>query len=80
MCFECSTRIANSKFDHNSGSLYIFNGNLTFSDSTIFENSAEPSNKENSFHSLLQERGGAITSFISTVTFTEESILSNNHA
>ena len=77
VCFQCSTHIVNSEFDHNSGSLYIFNGNLTFSGYTVFENSAEPSKKENS---LLQERGGAVTSFLSTVTFTGESILSNNHA
>ena len=77
VCFQSSTHIANSEFDHNSGSLYIFNGNLTFSGYTVFENSAEPSNK---VHSLLQERGGAVTSFLSTVTFTGESILSNNHA
>ena len=73
VCYQCFAHIANSEFDHNSGSLYIFNGNLTFSDSTMFENCAEPLDKQ------LQE-GGAITSLLSTVTFTEESRFSNNHA
>ena len=73
---ESSTHIANGTFDYNSGSLYIFNSNLTFSGYTGLENCAEQSNKT----AGAREEGGAITSFQSTVIFTGVSSLSNNQA
>ena len=42
---ECSIHIADGTFDHNSGSLYVFNSNIILSGKTRFENCAEPSNK-----------------------------------
>ena len=63
-------------FDCNSGSLYIFNSNLTFSGYTRLENCAEQLNET----AGAREEGGAITSFQSTVIFTGVSILSNNRA
>ena len=63
-------------FDCNSGSLYIFNSNLTFSGYTRLENCAEQLNEI----AGAREEGGAITSFQSTVIFTGVSILSNNRA
>ena len=73
---ESSTHIANGIFDHNSGSLYSFNSNLTFSGSTRLENCAEQPNKT----ADALEEGGAITSFQSTMIFTGVSNLSNNQA
>ena len=73
---ESSTHIANGTFNYNSGSLYIFNSNLTFSGYTRLENCAEQSNKTVE----AREEGGAITSFQSTVIFTGVSNLSNNQA
>ena len=71
---KCLIHITDGIFRHNTGSLYIFNCNLTFSDYTrLFENSAKSSDAE--------EEGGAITSSLqSTVIFTGVSILSNNQA
>ena len=71
-----STHITNGTFDFNSGSLYAFNSNLTFSGLTKLENCAEPSNKA----AGTREEGGAITSFQSTVIFTGVNSLSNNQA
>ena len=68
--------ITNSTFDYNSGSLYIFNSNLTFSGYTRLENNAEQLNKT----AEAREEGGAITSVQSTVIFTGVSSLSNNQA
>ena len=73
---DSSTHITNGTFDFNSGSLYVFNSNLTFSELTKLENCAEPSNKA----AGTREEGGAITSFQSTVIFTGVSSLSNNQA
>ena len=73
---ESSTHIANGTFNYNTGSLYIFNSNLTFSGYTRLENCAEQSNKT----AEAREEGGAITSFQSTVIFTGVSSLSNNQA
>ena len=73
---ECSTQITESTFHYNSGSLYTFNGNLTFSGQSKFENCVEPSNKA----SLTLQEGGALTSFQSTITFSGESSLLNNQA
>ena len=72
----CSTHIADGTFDHNSGSLYVFNSNLTFSGKTRFENCTEPSISITRHH----PEGGAITSFQSTIIFTGVSSLSNNQA
>ena len=78
----CSLHIANSEFYHNLGSLYVFNSNLTFSDDTHFENCTEPSNKTATEDLHIFQEGGAITSFQSTLIFTEESniTISNNQA
>ena len=76
---QCSTHITNSTFDHNNGSLYSFNSNLTFSGHLTFENSMEPVISGNG---VISQEGGAITSFQSTVIFARESIVhfSNNRA
>ena len=76
----CTTHIADSAFDHNLGSLYIFNSNLTISGCTTFENCAEPSNKTATEDALTCQEGGAITSFQSTVIFTGATSLLNNQA
>ena len=55
----CRTYIADSVFDHNLGSLYIFNSNLTISGCTTFENCAEPSNKTATEDALTRQEGGA---------------------
>ena len=68
--------ITDSTFHHNSGSLYTFGGNLTFSGQSKFENCSEPSNKT----SLTLKEGGALTSFQSTVVFNGETSLLNNQA
>ena len=76
LIIDSSTHITNGTFDFNSGSLNIFNSNLTFSGLTKLENGEEPSvNKVGT-----REEGGAITSFQSTVIFTGVSSLSNNQA
>ena len=76
----CTTHIADSAFDHNLGSLYIFDSNLTISGDTTFENCAEPSNKTATEDALTRQEGGAITSFQSTVIFTGATSLLNNQA
>ena len=76
----CTTHIADSAFDHNLGSLYFFNINLTISGCTTFENCAEPSNKTATENALTRQEGGAITSFQSTVIFTGATSLLNNQA
>ena len=74
---QCSTHITDSTFHHNLGSLYTYNGNLTFnSGKSKFENCVEPSNKT----SFTLQEGGALTSFQSTITFRGETSLSNNQA
>ena len=77
-----TTYIANTTFDHNVGSFYAFNNNLTLSGYTRFENCAEPSNKttgpgEDAFS---HQEGGAITSFQSTVIINGAIHLLNNQA
>ena len=78
---ECSTQ---STFTYNLGSLYVFNGNLTFSGYTRFQNCTEPSfdNKvaPNGVYSRTCQEGGVITSFKSTVIFTGVNSLSNSQA
>ena len=76
---NCLIHITDSTFYHNSGSLYLFNSNLTVSGYTTFENCGEPSNKTVGD----REEGGAITSSVqSTVIFTGPGVssLSNNQA
>ena len=71
-----TTHSTNCTFDYNTGSLYIFNSNLTFSGYTRLENCAEQSNKT----AEAREEGGAITSFQSILIFAGVSSLSNNQA
>ena len=73
---KCSIHITDSTFHYNSGSLYVFNGNLRFSGQSKLENCVEPSNKT----SLTLQEGGALTSFQSTVTFNGETSFFNNEA
>ena len=74
--FECSIYITDGTFEHNSGSFYTFNSNLTFNDNTRFENCVERLNKR----AGAREEGGAVTSFQSTIIFIGVSSLSNNQA
>lgn len=77
---ECSVVFINSTFEHNLGSLYTFNSNLSFGGYTILRNCAEPSNKTSSEILAISREGGAITSLQSTVTFTGETSLLSNQA
>ena len=79
---ECSTHINDGTFDHNLGSFYMFNSNLTFSGHTKLENCTEPSNKiiTEALFTQPRQEGGAITSIQSTVIFTGVSSLYNNQA
>ena len=70
---ESSTHVTDSTFHYNLGSLYTFNGNLTFSGQSKFENGFEPSNK-------TVGEGGALTCFQSTIIFSGEISLLNNQA
>ena len=76
---QCPTNIINTTFDGNVGSIYTFNGNITFSGNSKFKSSREPFIVGN--ESTSQE-GGVITSFQSTVIFIKESDthFSNNKA
>ena len=73
---ESSTHIIDTTFHYNSGSLYTFNGNLTFSGQSRFDNCAETSNKT----TLTLQEGGALTSFQSIVIFNGETSFFNNQA
>ena len=75
---QCSMVFVNCTFDHNVGSLFALNSNLTFSGYTKLENGVEPSYKILS--QISSQEGGAVTSYQSTVTFSGESSLSNNQA
>ena len=78
---ECSTQVTSSVFRQNSGSLYIFGGNLTVDGRTNFDNCAEPSNKTvDGSTSLTYREGGTITSFRSTIIFNGECNFWNNQA
>jgi hypothetical protein len=71
--FGDSVFIMDSTFDHNLGSLYIFNGYLTVSGNMLFENCVEPSSKsilEDINISHFQKEGQSQLSFQSTVVFT----------
>ena len=76
---QCSVHVADSVFHNNVGSLYTFNGNLTFSGHSSFVNCVEPSSKKTSL-TLQELQGGAVTSFQSTITFNGETRLINNQA
>ena len=57
---DCSIHVTDCSFDHNLGSLYIFNSNLTFSGYTKLENCMESLNKQiKEMHSfnLIQKEG-----------------------
>ena len=75
-----SIYISNCTFDHNLGSLYSSNSNLTFSGYTRLENCAEPSNKIASVEYVVNRQGGAITSIQSTVILTGAISMLNNQA
>ena len=74
----CSTNIANSIFKYNSGSLYVFDGNLTFTGQSKFVDFVEPSNK--TIYGHTDQEGGAITSFKSSVILRGENTFLNNRA
>ena len=82
--FNCSTDIANSTFDHNVGSLYIFSSNLSLSGKVIFENFLEPTKNMSDppigFLARIDQEGGAITTFQSAVTFSGMTMLLSNQA
>ena len=83
--FQCSVVFANGVFDHNRGSLYAFTSNLIFSGHTTFEKCAEAFTNETSSHSatihqIVNQEGGAITGFGSTLTFAGVTTLLNNQA
>ena len=73
LIIQCSTYIANSTFHHNTGSIYTYNSNLTFSGNSSFNKFTDILVAENK--STSQE-GGVITSFQSTVIFEQESTTS----
>ena len=77
---ECNVVFINSVFDHNLGSLYAFNSNLSFGGYTVLQNCAEPSNNTSSETSVISQEGGAITSLQSIVTFVGETNLFSNQA
>lgn len=68
---NCFTFISNSTFAHNLGSLYLFGDNLTFEGHTKFEHSTYTVKAEDVFFN----KGGAITSFQSTVIFQDSKML-----
>ena len=74
--YQSSIHITDSTFHYNSGSLYTFNGNLTLSGQSNFDNCVYQSNKT----PLTRQEGGALTSFQSTITFNGETSLLNNQA
>ena len=63
---DCSVHITDGIFDHNLGSLYIFNSNLSFSGYISFKNCEEPSKMVSTLRSTLfstqiRPEGGAIS-------------------
>ena len=71
---NCFIYCNDSTFDKNTGSLYVFNSNLSLSN-TVFESCNEPS-KNRTYMTIFQE-GGAITSFQSTVILSQVVFLKN---
>ena len=84
LTFESPMEVDDCKFDHNSGSLYIFNSNLTISGHTNFENCTKLSILDQHIQDSAMDRsrleGGGITSFQSTVIFNGNISLFNNQA
>ena len=84
LTFESPMEVDDCKFDHNSGSLYIFNSNLTISGHTNFENCTKLSILDQHIQDRAMDRsrleGGGITSFQSTVIFNGNISLFNNQA
>ena len=79
--FECSIKITNCTFDSNFGSLYPFGSNLIIRGDTRFENGVEQASTPTAGPlSNIHNEGGAITSFQSTVIFTENCSFLNNQA
>ena len=79
--FECSIEITNCTFDSNFGSLYPFGSNLTIRGNTKFENGVEQASTPTAGPlSNIRNEGGAITSYQSTVIFTENCNFLNNQA
>ena len=76
---NCSTHIIDCLFYNNSGSLYVFNSNLTLSGSTVFENGKEPT-RITSGNLFIRREGGAITGFQSTIILGGTSSFLNNQA
>ena len=75
---HCNVTFENSIIYCNFGSLYIFNGNLTYNGYTKFENCAKPSHKSASDVDFISQGGGAITSFQLNGSFAGVSSLLNN--
>ena len=74
------SKISDSTFSHNVGSLYVLNSNLSFNGLTLFENCAEPPNKGAIGEVLIYQEGGAITSFLSRIHFNGRVNLFRNQA
>lgn len=53
--------IKNCKFNHNIGSLYAFNSNITLGDQNIFEECIEPHSTKTFYGTFTTKEGGAIT-------------------
>ena len=66
---NCSTHVVNSVFDLNIGSFYTFNSNVTLHGFVNFHRFMEPYIARNG----VTSQGGAITSFLSNIIFTEGS-------
>ena len=61
--FNSSICIAECEFSHNSGSLYTFNGNLTISGYTIFKNSTQILNMQESCKVMYFKKEGQSLAF-----------------
>ena len=72
-----SIDFTNCTFENNSGSLYVYNINITFRGYTHFESNIEPNKTENV---ATRQEGGAITAYQSNVLFTKKTSLLNNQA
>ena len=77
---NCSTHIVDCIFSENSGSLYVFDSNLTTSGYTLMKDGKEPPKRISTVTPFISDEGGAITSFQSTLTFTGITFLLRNQA
>ena len=77
---NCSIHAADTIFDNNLGSMYIFKSRLTFRGHTSFKHCSELPDKIISKDLTTYQEGGAITSFKSTIVFIDTSSLTNNQA